>query len=185
MDEERLSEAAIHDLRWDVREGVADPDEVKSLLRMFCRQVADNEAISFETRQYLAEAFKAYLDSSKTIEAALGLVHRPGRPGASKEHKVKMARELLRLRFEESLTYTKAVVEVSKTMHAAKRKVEAAWTERNLDAFVLLRLERDQDQRPFTDDEKAKIAKIFKNASWFGPIFRGEPWFLLPQNRSR
>ena len=188
MDEERLSEAAILHLRLDVREGVAEPDDVKRLLRMFCRQVAKDDAVSRQTLEYLAEAFKTYLNSSKGIEAALGLKRKVGPPGGKERknrHDTMMARDLLRLRFEESMTYENAVSSVSERMAAARRKVEEAWAKHSLDAFVLMRLERMEDQCPLTESEMARLAKIYKKASWFSPVFDGEPWIAVPRNRPK
>lgn len=182
MGDDRLSEPEIWHLRFDVRDGVADPAEVKRLLRQFCGRVKNGEAIGYETLQFLAEAFQAYLDSTKKLDAALGLVRKRGAPPAEewrRNRNAKIAYEMLRLRFEESKSYEEARAIVSDRFHVSAETARDAWTNCSVVAFTMLRLAWIEDGREMTKDDLARFAEIFENMAWFLPPGTGNsPNFL-------
>jgi len=90
-----LTPATINQIAWEVREGNADPEDARRLLELFCES---GDRIPRELLSHFCEAFRAYLGGKKTLDSALGLARKRGRPGADEERQQMLAVEVLRHR---------------------------------------------------------------------------------------
>lgn len=162
---EKLSRAAIHGIAWDIREGEASPEDARRLLECFCNAVDEKEAIPPELLRHLRDAFQTFLNNGKSIEAALGIARRIGRPKADPGVREQMAREVLRLRLD-GTSHQDALAAVSERFGWGETIVAEAWRDHQLSAVVLIRLERHLESHPWTPEEVTRLDEIFPNKSW-------------------
>jgi hypothetical protein len=159
---EKLSRAAIHEIAQDVREGEASPKDARSLLECFCGAVDDREAIPPELLRHLRDAFRAFLNDEKTIEAALGIARKTGRPRADPEIRMQMAEAILRLRLD-GMAHQEALSTVSEQFGWGETIVAEAWRTHQQDAIVLLDLEHWLESDSWTPQALARLEEIFTN----------------------
>ena|SRR3569833_302148 len=163
---EKLTRATINFIAWDIREGVASPEDARRLLECFCNTFDDRESFPPELLHHLRDAFRAFLDGDKTIDAALGIARKTGRPKAAPEIRMQMATEILRLRLD-GTSHQEALATVSERFGWGETIVAEAWRAHQLDAIVMIRMERHLESYPWTPDEVARLDEIFANKSWY------------------
>lgn len=163
---EKLSRAAIHGIAWDIREGEASPEDARSLLECFCNAFDDKESIPPELLRHLRDAFSTFLKGEKSIEAALGIARKTGRPKADAEIRAQMAREILRLRLG-GTSHQNALAAVSERFGWGETIVAEAWKCHQQDAIALIRMERHLESYPWTPEEVTRLDEIFADKSWY------------------
>jgi hypothetical protein len=168
--DDRLTPAAINQIAWDVVERKADPKDARLLLEHFRDCYDRREPIPHELSMHLRDSFAAYLSGKQSIESALGLVRKTGRPTADPDMRIAMATEVLRLRLVQRATYEDAVAQVGDAFGWGKTIVGEAWEAHRQDALLTLRCEKALDSYPWTDDEQARLNEIFD----------GVPGFITP-----
>lgn len=164
---EKLTRAFINFIAWDIREGVASPEDARRLLECFCNAFDDRESFPPELLHHLRDAFRAFLDGEKTIEAALGIARKTGRPKADPEMRGQMATEILRLRLFDGVSHQDALAIVSERFGWGETIVAEAWREHQQDAIVMIRLERALESYPWTPEEVQRLDEIFADKSWY------------------
>jgi hypothetical protein len=171
-DAEELTHAAIWHIAWDVREGKANPVEANLLLEKFCNEFDSGMFNSGNLTQdyllrHLRDAFRAYLNKGKTIESALGLVKKKGRPKADEQVRMQMAAEVLRHRMA-GVSHQEALSNVSARFGWGETIIAEAWVAWQFEAIILLRIERTGDDFPWTSTEIQKLDEIFGGKPWYG-----------------
>lgn len=167
---EKLSRSAIYRIAWEIRDGEASQKAARSLLEYFCNVVDDEESIPPELLRHLRDAFSAFLNGKKSIEAALGIARKTGRPKADPQIKKKMAGEILRLRLG-GTSHQDALAAVSEQFGWGETIVAKAWKWHQPDALDLIRIERPRESYPWTPEEVARLNEIFSD----------RPWYLTPE----
>lgn len=162
-----LSAGQVHQICWEVREGKADPDDVKAMLADFCEGIGAGTRIEPAIFLYLRDAFSAYLCGERTLEAALGLRGKRGARETARERDQKTAAEVLRRLLREDELLEVAALAVAEEFERGKTQVERAWARYKQTALIILRIERSLKNRSFTVREKRRLKEIFKNESWF------------------
>ena len=184
-DAEELTPSAIFSIAWDIRDGNANPADARRLLEKFCN---DFDKGMFRTGmneqdyllRHIRDSFCDYLDNEKkTIEAALGLVKKKGRPKADEQVRMKMAAEVLRYRMGGG-SHQDALTEVSKTFCWGETIVGEAWAAWQFEAIIVLRCERPLDEFPWTPDEIKKMDEIFGDKPWYVMPGKAPPWDIAP-----
>lgn len=168
-DGDRLTPAAIFQIVGDVKDRKADPQDAKQLLAHFCDCYDRREPIPPELLMHLRDSFSAYLSGRQSIESALGLARRTGRPNADPEMRIAMATEVLRMRLENRTAHQEALAQVSEKFGWGITIVSEAWAAHRLDAVLMLRLERQMDSCPWSDDERERLLEIFEGVPGFIP----------------
>ena len=178
--EDEVSPRELNDIAWDVRDGMADPEDVKRVLIYFCGLVEENRPLPLELRKYLKDAFRSYLDKSSTsIESALGLKRgKRGRPKANEDERIAIATEILRHRLSGS-SHEEAVSKVGEEFHKGSTVIGEAWATFKQDAIYVLRMERPLDHYPWTQDEVQRLSEIYEEHLRALQKL-DEPWFVPP-----
>lgn len=166
-----LTPDVVFQIAWEVRDGEADPSDARRMLKLFCDCVDLRESPPPELMRFLRDAFRVHLDDGKTIESALGLARREGRPKTALDVRQSMALEILRLRMT-GMRHQKCLERVASTFSKPESVIGEAWARHKFDALLLLRLERPHDEYPWTSEEVDRLCAIFA----------GEPWFIAPEN---
>ncbi len=168
--EDDLSQREIWSIAWDVRDKIADPEDVKRILIYFCGLVEEGRPLPFELRKYLKDAFISFLDDSGTsIESALGLKRgKSGRPKASEDDRIAIAAEILRHRLSGS-SHEEAILSVGDEFHKGSTVLGEAWAAFQQDAVWVLRMERPVGEYPWTQEELERLEKMFSDKPWFIP----------------
>jgi hypothetical protein len=170
-----LTSVQIYRIIFDVQAGEANPDDARRLLAHFCNCIDKGERIHPRLLRHLRDSFRAYLDDRRTLESALGLVKKKGRPKADENTRIQMAAEVLRRRLG-GMSHQDALCEVA-LMYEKKSEsiIGEAWAEWAEYGLHLLRLERPQKEYPWLPEEVERLIEIFGNKSWL--IKPGEePW---------
>jgi hypothetical protein len=157
---EPLTLSQIDLIAFAVRDGDATGEDAKRLMAHFCDLVESGKPVPQRLLEHFNEAFKAYLHGTKKIEAALGLVRKKGRPPVDQKHNVEMAAEVLRLRLD-GTTYEVAVEETAQKFSCSETTVRQALRGNRMVALDCVVIEREKQRRKFTDEEKARLRKIF------------------------
>ena len=147
---------------WEVRAGTAEPTAARQLLEYFCTCVDNGQRVPKELSKHLRDSFRCYLDG-KTIDAALGLAKKKGRPSPDN---TKMAVEVLRSRLAGN-SHQVALEIVAESFKCVDSTVGEAWRKHNGDALLILRLEREKDNYPWNEKEIEELTNIYKNQEWF------------------
>jgi len=154
-----LSPAALQQTVWCIRAGAADAETARRVMQHFCELWESERPIPRALLQHLYDAFHAYLYDGKTLESALGLVRRRGRPHAE-GIRMRMATEILRLRMS-GVSHQEALAQVSEQLACGISILGEAWASYKHYAVVLLRKERPLDRYPWTDQEARRLREIF------------------------
>lgn len=164
---EKLTSAFINFVAWDIREGVASPEDARRLLECFCNAFDDRESFPPELLHHLRDAFRAFLDGEKTIEAALGIARKKGRPKADPDIRGQMATEILRLRLD-GTSHQEALAAVSERFGWGETIVADAWREYQQEAIVMIRLERSLEENfRWPPEDVQRLDEIFADKSWY------------------
>jgi hypothetical protein len=77
---EPLTESQINQIAFAVRDGTAKPQDAKRLMAHFCELVEHRKPLPPRLLEHFRATFRAYLDGTKKLEAALGVVARGDGP---------------------------------------------------------------------------------------------------------
>lgn len=166
-----LTPATINQIAFEVRDGVADPEDVRRILTYYCDRIDMGEPVPAELTTYLRDSLKRFLEEGKTVESALGLARREGRRPADAQIRRNMAAEVLRNRMT-GVSHQDALDLVSAKFSRSQSIIGKAWKDHKFDAVIILRLERPSDQYPWSAEEVERLRVIFAD----------EPWFIAPLN---
>jgi len=161
-----LTPTTIVHIAWEVRDGEANPEDSRRLLKLFCDCFDQKKKMPNELIEHLRDAFDSFLKDERNIESALGLVRKKGKPKADEQVQMQMAAELLRFRLG-GKSHQVALEEVAEKFGWSKTIVGEAWKKWWQEGITLLRLERPPDGYPWTPGEVQKMAKIFRNNKLF------------------
>lgn len=161
---DKLTPATIFQIAWEIRDGEADPEDARRLLELFCECRDGNHPPGLI--EHLRSAFSIYLKGERTLESALGLARRKGRPKADPDMRQRMAAEILQHRLA-GMPHQECLTKVSEKFGWGETIVGEAWRDNQLDALILLRLERALDEYPWTANEVERLSEIFASAQWF------------------
>src|SRR5713101_7323956 len=104
----QLSPSKLNLIAFDVRDGKAKPGDAKRLLAHFCDCVQAGKPVPDRLMEHLKDAFRAYLQGRRvvdgrvfvvrTINVALGIKAKKGRPTADEQRKIQIAAAVLEKR---------------------------------------------------------------------------------------
>jgi hypothetical protein len=155
-----ITPATIHQIACEVRDGEADPDDARRLIAHFCDCLDKGESIPHELVKHFQNAFRAYLDGGRTLESALGLVRKKGRPKADEGTRQEMAAEVLRLRLK-GMSHQESLESVSEKFGWSSTIIGEAWCTHKFEAVCIVRNERPLDQYPWTSQEVDQLSTMF------------------------
>ena len=135
---DRLSDHRIFELSRNIRDERAGTDTARLLIEQFVAQSFSPDPVSRALVVHLRDAFNAYLNKERTLEVALGLEKRKGRPRASVETRQQMAGNVLRLYVLECQPMAEAIGRTSDHYGWEKTTVETSWRTHKHDAFATL-----------------------------------------------
>lgn len=158
-DNHDLTPVVIWQIAFEAKDGEADPGDAKRLLEFFCDMQEGNRPIPKELLLHLRQAFRAYLDGSRSIESGLGLVRKKARPKADPKMRTMMALAILKLRLEGS-SHQDALAEVEDLYKYGMSVIGQAWREYKTEAWCLLRLEQKLGSYPEKPNQVERLEKI-------------------------
>jgi hypothetical protein len=158
---ESFSDQKIARLASKISDRSVDPRDGEVVIRQFCELGLRN--VPTEYIDYLQEGFRQYLAGAK-LALALGLEHPPGRPRAPQELKAAMAYQVLLARVG-GMNYEEACNDVAGSFFREVTTVKSAWGERRLYALDMVIAVRSITRQPWTEEEFARLSKIFKSAA--------------------
>lgn len=154
-----LTPATLQRTVWHIRAGKADAADARRLMAHFCELWERQAPMPRILLQHLHDAFHAFLYSGKTLEAALGLSRKRGRPHVETA-RMQMAAEILRIRLS-GTSHQEALAEVSEQFGCGLTVLGEAWATYKHYAIVLLRKERGLDRYPWSEQEVARLCEIY------------------------
>jgi hypothetical protein len=163
---EALTPSELNLMAFDVRDGKASKDDAKLLLQLFCQSIehgliSARDPVADLLLAHIREAFRAYLNGGRTIEAAFGLTRKMGRPAeADEQMQMQMAAEVLRHRLAGG-SHQEALAEAADRFERGVTIVGEAWRRHRVAALVIVRDERDRDRYPWTPEEVERLKQIF------------------------
>jgi hypothetical protein len=174
----------VNAIAWDVRDGKADPDDVRRVLEYLCNQIEEQKPLSIELREYLKDSIRLFLNGSATsVDQGLGLIRpRKGRTKADKHERRILAAGVLEARIA-GKNHQEALDVTAENNQCGKTKVGEAWREFKGEAVpTLLSLRMANDAGPITEPESIAILKIFQKdfdemKSWL----ENQPATLTPE----
>ena len=167
-EEDSISRADIHQIAWRVRDDEADPEDVRKLLEYICNLVDRKAQLPPEILRYVKDSLRAFLsDSANSLDGAFGLKKRNrGRPKADETERRSMATEVLRSRLAGS-SHRNALGVVADRFCKGESTISDAWVDWKQEAFIALRLERDPDEFPWSEEEMQRLEEIFRKEQRF------------------
>jgi hypothetical protein len=159
----RITETGVRQMIFDVRDGVAHPDDARAVLAEFVRQDSQDRGISRPLLNYLGTAFESYLSGRRSIDQALGLARsKPGKPSAVTEDRaISIAAEVLRELIKGRNLET-AAINAGKRMAIGSSQARAYWAAHKQMAVLKLRRERSSTRKPWTTVEAARLERLLK-----------------------
>lgn len=168
--DEELSGGVIFQIYWDIREGNADPEQAKRLLRQFleCTETGrpEQKVLPEPLIEYFRHAFAEYLKNPKRgqLERLLGLVAPRKRPRTQERKHHDIAWTVLERRLQGE-TLENAASYVSKRFNIAENKVQDIWAKHKMFALTLEAVSRgrkDPEGRArWTPTEASRLEKIY------------------------
>lgn len=159
-DDEALTPAAINQLCWEAEEGAIAPNEARELLKAFRTCVETRQEVPPRLLAHLSRAFGRYLHAEETLDRALGLTRKRGRPSADEDMRSEMAAEVLRRRLAGTV-HQDALKEVSYKYGWTESVVGEAWAKHRHAAMTILRVERAVDGEEWTMSERSRLCEIY------------------------
>ena len=151
----------IWQIMFDVKDGDADPVNVKWALRAIYETLGAGLPLSREMRVFLKEGLKRFFDHDYSLDQAFSLKRtKRGRPGLPPETCQTIAAEILRQRLVgRSLEY--AAQKVGSDFDIGSTEARRHWSENKLYGYMRLRSERPAEKCPWTNRELVALEKIF------------------------
>jgi membrane-bound lytic murein transglycosylase B len=162
-DGDKLTPADIHRIAGDISEGMAESEDARRLMQHFCDCMVKGEKVPDVLLEHFKNAFRAYLHEGKSIEAALGITRKRGRPAGSTNPFVDntgLAYEIARSRLS-GASHQNALEQVERITGVGQTAIGAAWARHKMDVWIELRIERELEGRPWTDEEIARLEVVF------------------------
>lgn len=162
-DDDKLTPVDIHQIAVDVSEGKAEPEDARRLMQHFCDCMVKGEKVPDVLLEHFKNAFRAYLNEGKSIEAALGITRKRGRPAGSTNPFVDntdLAYEIARRRLS-GASHQNALEQVEQIIGVGQTAIGEAWVRHKMDVWIELRIERELEGRPWTDEEITRLEAIF------------------------
>jgi hypothetical protein len=159
-----LTPVQINQIAFAVREGIAKKEDAKRLMAHFCELVERREPFPARLLEHFREAFNVYLNGTKRLEAALGVVRKKGRPPGDEIKRAEMAAEVLRERLA-GKTHERALIHMVEEFGWNETVVSEAWRDYRMSALDLVIIERASAKREpkFTYKERQRFREIFRN----------------------
>ena len=166
----KFSEAEIFSISCDIRKGVADPEDAKQLIELFCKS-ADVPSYLYI---HFQDVFKRFLygkgKNKISVERALGLKRKPNRTKADPEINIDMALDTLRLILT-GMPEARAIEETEDRFGWGRTKTKVAWKNYKHEALIRESILRYQARagsdlkgfHPWTEKEEAILNKVFEN----------------------
>jgi hypothetical protein len=146
-------------IAFDIRNGIAKPEDAKRLLDHFCELVERRKPVPPRLLEHLREAFRAFLDGAKTLDRALGMKRKKGKPPADEITRVDMAAEVMRCRLA-GKTHEQALIATAQKFGWVESIISEAWAKyRGLGLDQIL-VERRNLNPKFTDEEKVRLGEM-------------------------
>jgi hypothetical protein len=172
-DEDELTLGLICQIASNIRDGKADPEQARRLLRHFldCTERArpDQKVLPDPLLEFFRHAFAVYLKDPRPgkLEKLLGLTRqkrgKPINPETPERHHM-IALEVLRRRLEGKL-FSDAVLDASEKFGIHERNVQDIWSDHKhvaLDLEAVYRgLEAPDQKAWWTDEEKIRLRKMY------------------------
>jgi hypothetical protein len=156
---EPLTPFQINQIAFAVPKGIAHPDDAKRLIAHFCDLVESRKPLPPRLIEHFREAFTAYIDGTKSLEAALGVKRRKGHPHADEKQRIEMATEVMRQRLAEQ-THEQALIRTAQKFNCAETIISEAWRAHKLSALDLVIENRDRNGDQFTAAQKKVLQRI-------------------------
>ncbi len=165
--EDSISRSEINQIAWQVRDDEADPAEVRRLLENIRCLIDNREPLPPEVLRYVRDSLRVFLDDpAKTLDQAFGIKKGRGRPKADASIRIAMAVEVLRLRLAGS-SHRDALDDVGDRFCKSESVISDAWAAHRPDALITLRLERDLEKFPWSEEEMQRLEEIFEKEQRF------------------
>ena len=173
MSEDRfanLGPAWINNLRCDIEEKTAQPEDVELMMKFYCHMFESDEGIPREMLQEVSalinQVFKEYLDRKHitgALEKAFGFKGKQGFQNLYKRNEdiaTDVARYYLRRSAIKSAMVEGAILKVAKERDLKKSTIEEAWRGHKVEGIVRYRLELKSQGKDFTLGQIKKAQKI-------------------------
>lgn len=173
-----ISPAEFNLIASQVQDDEADPDEVRELLESICDRI-DLELPRYNSYhfgrpvglppvalRYIRDSLRRYLNESRrSLDRSFGVKKKPGKPKADRGPRIDMATEFLRLRLKRR-SHEFARVAVGKKFSKRRTVVDEAWAAHKFEAYINLRVDRQERKRPLAEWEIQRLYKLLKKESW-------------------
>ena len=136
-----MTPGEIKDLIDAIYHGIADPDDAKKLLKLFCDCIDKSEPVPDDILIFLKHAFTAVLTEEKTLDKALGLKRKRGTPKRDEEKDIRVALQFLKLK-NAGETYLSTTISLAEKLNISQGHVKKCWKRYKEDAKLRLRLEQ-------------------------------------------
>lgn len=165
-DSKELTAGVVFQIAWQIREGNADPEQAKRLLRAFLGEtetgVPAQKALREDLLEFFREAFRRIL-SGQDANLALGLSrgnHRP--PGQNEQRDWDIAYRVLLGRIRGKTQRSVAVTLAAEDYRGelSYREIETIAAKHRQNAFVYLSLNMRLNGLTLTDTEQKRLTKI-------------------------
>jgi hypothetical protein len=180
-DEDELTLGQICEIASDIRDGKADPEQARRLLRHFLdcteRGRPDQKVLPDPLLEFFRYVFTVYLKNPRpgNLERLLGLTPGRGKPANPKtaENYHMIAWEVLRRRLEGKL-FSDAVLDASEKFRIHERNVQDIWGDHKHVALgleaVCRGLEASDKKAWWTNEEKIRLRKMYADNAqrWIG-----------------
>ncbi|MBF0561459.1 MAG: hypothetical protein HQL37_05435 [Alphaproteobacteria bacterium] len=160
-----------------VRGGTAEKEDALRLLELFCTCVDERKPIPSQLLDHVRDCFRAILDGGRyvypeptwgeslppklkpcSVETALGLAKRKGRPPAEEQVRMQMAGEVLDYRLEGE-SHEVALEKIAELFECGRSVIAEAWAEHMGIAIVVVQTNRSFS--PWTPIEMERLRKIY------------------------
>ena len=157
-----MTESQINQIAFAVRDGIAKPEDARRLLEHFVELVDRGKPVSPRLLEHLREAFSAYLNGTKSLEQAVGVARKKGRPPADEIIRAEMAAEVMRLRLA-GISHQQALSETARKYGWAESIISTAWRGHRMSALQLIAAERVNSVPRFAEQEKKLLKRMFRD----------------------
>jgi hypothetical protein len=159
-----LTDFQINQIAFAVRDGIAKPADARRLMEHFVELVDGGKPVPPRLLEHLREAFNTYLAGTKSLEQALGVARKKGRPPADEINQAEMAAEVMGRRLA-GINHQQALREAADKFGYAKSIISTAWRHYRMSALQLISGERNNMVPRFTEYERNVLRKIFRDMS--------------------
>lgn len=135
-----MTTSEIKDLIDAIYHGIADPDDAKKLLKLFCDCIDKSEPVPDDILIFLKHAFTAVLTEEKTLDKAIGLKRKHGTPKRDEKKDTLIALQFLKL-LNSGESHVSARLILAEKLFISEGQVKKCWENYEEKARYLLRIE--------------------------------------------